>query len=178
MAGRVWTAEELDYLRENIGRVSLADMAGKLNRSVAAIISKTYDLGISHRLNMKDSAYREVAERRNAAKRALYHKRSDQGLCTMCGVRWAEAGQRMCRPCREWMRKWDRDNNMREQRLIINRNRKKARRENNLCVNCGKPLKPSEIGVNTYCTTCRKKTRERQHMYRIRDRVHHVPRKR
>ena len=178
MGGRLWTDGDLDYLRQNLGKVSLSEIAAVLNRTEGAVIQRAYDIGISHKLDTSDSAFREVAVKRNATKRGLYNARLEQGLCTMCGKRWAETGRRKCPICRERAQKWWRDNDM-TARTQVKKNKLRAeRKEQHLCTNCGKPLERQEIGINSQCSKCRKKDMERTTVKRIRDRIHGIPRKR
>lgn len=124
-----------------------------------------------------DRAYKKMRKANNAIKRNTYAKRKEEGLCTRCGKRWAEAGRALCGPCREKKQKWYRDNNMREYLHDYKVRQRAERREKGLCINCGKKLLPEEIGVNTHCKTCRAKDMERTTVQRIRMRIHGIKRK-
>lgn len=124
-----------------------------------------------------DAGYERIREADNAVKRNTYAKRKEEGLCTRCGKRWAEAGRTKCRPCRERDQKWYRDNGMREYLCDYKRIQRADRKANNLCVDCGRPLKANEIGVHSSCAMCLAKERERTNVNRIRMRIHGIKRK-
>jgi len=126
---------------------------------------------------MAKSAYQKMREANNAIHRNTYQKRKDEGLCTRCGVRWAEAGRCKCRPCREKAQAYYRDNHMREYINEYKRDLREERRENGRCVNCGAKLSADELGVNSCCAKCRKKDMERTTVSRIRMRIHGIKRK-
>lgn len=122
-------------------------------------------------------SYEKMRKANNAVHRSTYAKRKDEGLCTRCGKRWAEAGQTKCKQCRERDQKWYRDNNMREYLYAYKQKQRNERRENNLCINCGRKLLIEEIGVNSKCKKCRDKDMERITVKRIRMRIHGIKRK-
>jgi len=178
MSGRWWSQDEIDYLYENLGQVRLKDIAKVLNRTEKAVLQKVYDLGISVKLDLSDKSLIKIAKENHAIKRSTYQKRKDQGLCTRCGKRWAEAGRTKCRPCYERDLEWYRANNTREYLKEYKQKIRAERKEKGLCVNCGAPLEPHEIGVNSKCARCRKKNMERTTVKRIQMRIHGIKRKR
>ena len=119
----------------------------------------------------------KLRDANNAVHRRIYYERKDQGLCVRCGKRWAEAGKTKCRPCRESYQKYYRDNNMREYIYQYKKTVRAERKANNQCIECGAPLMPEEIGVNSCCSKCRAKDMERISMRRLRMRIHGIKRK-
>jgi hypothetical protein len=43
---RLWTKEEIEFLKQNINKLSYSQLAEKLNRSWSSIRNKTYELGL------------------------------------------------------------------------------------------------------------------------------------
>ena len=178
MGGRLWKDEDVQFLRGNLNR-GLPFVAKALNRTETAVHQKAWSLGLDVRRDqMSARTYTKELERFKRSGRNRYAERKEEGLCTRCGKRWAEAGQTKCRPCRERDQKWSRDNSIREYLREYKRLQKAERREKNLCINCGQPLEPQEIGTNTNCTKCRKKNMERTTVKRIQMRIHGIKRKR
>lgn len=178
MGGRLWTSEDVRFLRTNLNK-GLHFVANALNRTDTAVYQKALDLGMSvQRSEMSVRAYKKELARFKRSGRDRYFERKEEGLCVRCGKRWAEAGRTKCRPCQERDRKWYRDNNGREYLYDYKKRQKAERREKNLCVNCGHPLEPQEIGVNTNCAKCRAKRMERTTVKRIQMRIHGIKRKR
>lgn len=178
MGGRLWKEEEVRFLSRHLNR-GLSFVANALNRTETAVYQKAYSLGLAvQRNDMSARTYRKELKRFKEYGRNRYAERRDEGLCTRCGKRWAEAGRTKCRPCHERDLKWYRDNNTREYLYDYKKRQKAERKEKNLCVNCGRRLEPQEIGVNTNCANCRKKNMERTTVKRIQMRVHGIKRKR
>lgn len=176
MAGRRWTEEEQAYLREHLGTDSIHSISRKLNRTEDAVICKIYDLRIAHLIDTSDKAYCNRNRKIAATQRAKYRARKDEALCVKCGRRWAQAGETMCRPCREKTRQACIDNSTKEYIAAYKARQRAERRLHNLCTYCGKPLSAEEIGVNTQCRTCRKKAMERTTVKRIEMRMRGIKR--
>lgn len=121
--------------------------------------------------------YKQMRKTNNAIHRATYQKRKDEGLCTRCGKRWAEAGRCKCRICREEAQAYYRDNRVRERINEYKHNLRDERRENWRCVNCGAKLTENELSTNSRCAKCRKKRMEWTTVARIRMRIHGIKRK-
>lgn len=178
MGGRLWKEEDIRFLIRNSGR-ELSFVANALNRTENAVYQKAINLGLDvHRNQMSVQTQKKDLERFKKSTHKRYAERKEEGLCTRCGKRWAEAGRTKCRPCYERDRKWYRDNNTREYLYDYKKRQKAERGEKNLCVNCGQPLEPHEIGVNTNCEKCRAKQMERTTVKRIQMRIHGIKRKR
>lgn len=178
MGGRLWKEEDVRFLYKNLSR-GLPYVAKALNRTETAVYQKAWSLGLGvQRSELSARTYRKELKRFKEYGRNRYAERRDEGLCTRCGKRWAEAGRTKCRPCHERDLKWYRDNNTREYLYDYKKRQKVERKEKNLCVNCGCPLEPQEIGVNTNCAKCRAKRMERTTVKRIQMRIHGIKRKR
>lgn len=177
MGTKHWKPEEQDFLRENLGKMSIAKIANRLNRSEGAVIWKAYDMGISYRMSTEDKSWRREVQRTNSYKRSTYWERKNQGVCTRCGKRFAEAGGTKCIPCRERDYQWWKDNDMTRKTVEQKRQLREERRDNFLCRNCGKPLAEDEKGVNTICRRCRKVRMERTSTKRVWMRIHGIKRK-
>lgn len=180
MGGRIWKEAELNMLREALAEgVDVPTIAQMLKRSESGVLQKMRDTGVKCTLSdCSDAYYNRRLKEMNSSSKSRYWERVEQGLCTRCGKRWAETGKRKCRVCRERDQKWYRDNNIREYLNKYNSVVDDERRKNNQCLNCGKPLKESEIGINVNCAACRKKNMERTNLRRLRDRIRGIPRKR
>lgn len=118
-----------------------------------------------------------MGEKQNEWHRKLYWESREQGLCGHCGKRWAEAGRSMCRTCRIAHQKTENRPGAREALRAYKKAKREERRENGLCLECGKVLKEDERGVYMRCLACRKKRRESTNMRRLRMRIHGIKRK-
>lgn len=116
--------------------------------------------------------YRSDAARKyiNARARDKYHLLRDNGVCTKCGKRYAEAGRSLCRICAEAMRKSKEkcDPGGQKHNAWIN-NRNKERREAEICVDCGKKLTDVRF---IRCKPCRNRRAIYQQVRRIMERIH------
>ena len=176
LGGRLWKEDEIRFLKRNSSR-ELSFVANYLNRTENAVYQKAISLGLDvHRSQISSKTYKKDLERFSRSGRKRYDERKEEGLCTRCGKRWAEAGRRKCRLCRERDQKHYRENNTREYLYNYKKRQKAERKENNLCVNCGQPLDLSEIGINTFCARCREQRREAQNVRRLRMRIHGIKR--
>lgn len=166
---RFWTDDEIDLLFTDL---TVPEIAQKTGRSETAVMLKRQDVGLKWDINLMSlKAQKQKTEQVNAASKARYNLLKDEGLCTRCGQRWAEAGGTRCRPCRERDRKWYQDNNMGEYSRKYRAAQKEERRKAGQCIQCGARLKKEELGINTQCGKCRKKQREREEVRRIRERI-------
>lgn len=86
-----------------------------------------------------------------------------KGFCTRCGNTWAEAGHSMCKKCLEKHRK---ESNTPEQRQKANE-RRQARKEAGLCIDCGKPAE----GGKTRCPDCQMARRDSVRKYKIMQKI-------
>ena len=177
MGQKRWTDEDIEYLREHIDKTSIKKIAKALNRTECAVVAKVYDIGISHKLNRDDKCIKKMDKQLSAYNRQKYHRYREQGLCPVCGKRWAEAGGAKCRVCKERIQQNYRNDNTRKRLYEYNKRRRAERKANNQCVNCGKPLEPQEIGVNINCARCRAKNMERTNIARMKMRIHGIKRK-
>ena len=177
MGGRLWTDEEIAYLRAHL-RDGIPAVAKALNRTELAVYNKAYLIGLDVKLSQ---ASRRVYKRRkrgqNESHRLLYEQRKNEGRCVRCGERWAEAGGTMCRPCREKARKWNREHDQSRRVREYKSSQRAERIENGRCRDCGARLSQEELGVNTRCARCRAKNMERTTVRRIRMRIHGIKRK-
>ena len=171
-----WTEEENAYLRAHIGE-GVGAVAQALHRSESAVLQHADLLGF-HRADIpNDDAKKRVNARISACHRKKYHEAREQGLCGKCRKRWAEAGHSKCRVCMLAFEKSRHRPGAQEALKLYKRNQKAERKAQGLCINCGKPLLPEELGVNTQCKRCRAQHMERTMVRRIRDRIHGIPRK-
>lgn len=177
MAGRPWTNSDVAFLRDSIGQTDVAKIAMILDRTENAVLQKAYDLGYTHNDICKSGYYKTQLKYLRDIHKSLYHERIEQGLCTRCGKHWAEAGQRMCNPCRERARKWWRDNDMNQRVNEFRSAKRQERKANGQCRECGAKLLDEERGVYARCRACRAKINERTQVRRMRDRIHGIPRK-
>ncbi len=173
MAGRKWTEKEMDYLRKNLGKKDFSYIVNYLNRTALAIQQKAQALGIGYLIDYSAAPNRKIRKRQLASKRALYQRRVDEALCTRCGVRFAEATGAMCPICREKTRAWAAANDLNGQINASRRALRAERKEKRLCYDCGAPL-----GADTHssCERCRRKKNEWTQIYRMRLRIHGLPR--
>ena len=106
----------------------------------------------------------------NARARDKYHLLRDDGMCTKCAKRYAEAGRSLCRRCANNQKisseKCDPGGN-RHKAWINNRN--KERKEAGVCVDCGKKLTDMRF---VRCKPCRNRRAIYQQVKRIRKRLH------
>ena len=121
---------------------------------------------------------KEKRKANNACHKRRYWEWREQGLCGHCGKRWAEAGHSKCRVCRLSAEKSASRPDAKEALKEYKQNIKAERREKGQCTNCGRKLKPEELGVNTRCSVCRAKIREATNVRRLRMRIHGIKRKR
>jgi hypothetical protein len=173
MGGRRWTEAETDYLRKNLGKKDFSYIVNYLHRTALAIQQKAQALGLGYLIDYSAAPNRKIRKRQLASKRALYQRRVDEALCTRCGKRFAEAGGAMCPICREWTRAWNAANDLNSQINASRRALRAERKEKHLCYDCGAPL-----GEDTHssCERCRRKKNEYTQIYRMRLRIHGLPR--
>lgn len=111
----------------------------------------------------------EACRQRNYAKRsdldreankARYEAYLEKGICPGCGQRWAEPGHTYCAGCLAKNRRSQKKNpeNAEKKRQMVRR-----RRENGLCVDCGRPAIPGR----QCCARCRDSRRDSVRKYRI-----------
>ena len=70
---RIWTSEELNYIRENHGKITYKEMVGTLNRTEKAIQQKASQLNISKKQIRKHKIVNQIItlsedEKENAVK--------------------------------------------------------------------------------------------------------------
>lgn len=121
----------------------------------------------------------EQKEYKRAYDRERYHWLKEHGICVKCGCEKAVEGKVFCKICILNLRE---NNSVRyykkmsdESQKIKQREREKSclrkmrqyRKENRLCVICGKPLAKSETHKN--CATCRAKARKWMYNKRIKN---------
>lgn len=79
------------------------------------------------------------AKRFYERRKELYAERKDAGICVYCGKREAKPGQSSCVYCLAKNREYKRGYNLRNKDTIQDKH--EFWRDNNLCSNCGQPLK-------------------------------------
>ena len=99
----------------------------------------------------------------------LYRWYRDNGICTNCKRRYAEPGKTLCTDCkREKAAKADRRDPGREKRRDYNREWRKQKIAEGLCINCGKR---DAVEGHTRCSICTRKKRESDQVRRIGKRI-------
>jgi hypothetical protein len=173
VGGRRWTETETDWLRKNLGKKDFSYIVNYLHRTAKAIQQKAWDLGLGYLIDYSAAPNRKIRKKQLASKRELYQRRVDEALCTRCGVRFAEAGGLMCPICRAKTRAWNAANDLNSQINASRRALRAERKKKHLCYDCGAPL-----GEDTHsnCERCRRKRREWTQVYRMRLRIHGLPR--
>jgi len=60
MSKRIYTEEEIEYLKNNYGKISVQEIADKFNRTYISIVCKAHEVGISNKRQntSKDKQYR------------------------------------------------------------------------------------------------------------------------
>lgn len=81
------------------------------------------------------------------------------GICTCCKKSDAESGKRLCKECNDRVLKRERENRAKLRGINLNdvpsnKTLQEYKYENNLCLDCGKPLVDTK---NKYCNECHKK---------------------
>lgn len=116
------------------------------------------------KLCAKCRAYRDANKHGDAeAAKARRDALREKGFCTRCGQTWAEPGRSWCKKCLEDHRKYTRSE---EQRRKADE-RRRARVEAGLCIDCGKPAKDGK----QRCRACIEARRDSTRKYKIMKRI-------
>lgn len=123
-------------------------------------------------LEKKREYEKKYRESRSEERKRAKENRRKYGICTECGEEKATEGYVTCELCREYKRiaTMDSKKKYREKnREVLNKklnvlakSNYDSRKENGLCVKCGKPNDTKYI----YCSVCKGKDTERKRKYR------------
>lgn len=102
----------------------------------------------------------EVRKARVCKERYEWYK--ERGICTTCGVMWAEPGHVRCKACEAKIARYH--DKSHEQRLERARQRRQERIDKGLCTECG--IRPATEGMRM-CPRCRAMRNDSTRKYKI-----------
>ena len=103
-----------------------------------------------------------IREKYRDQERAKRERRILTGMCTRCGSTWAEPGRTMCRKCLDAHARFT----CTEGQRVKKYERRQARRDAGLCIDCGAPS-----GGSSRCQRCSEMRKDSARKYRILQRI-------
>ena len=108
---------------------------------------KAYD----RRKPLTDDQKEKYSNRFKNQQKSLYRERVEKGICTRCGKRKADTGNKKCRIC------LDKDAEIHRKRTYGKKSVREHRKENHLCYYCGKKI---DRNTGQICQSCWERCRQ------------------